>query len=338
MSKINQRQFSIELFRVVLMLLIIWGHLIIYGIPERLINGVFYDVKLIIQSFTIIGVNCFVIISGYYGIKFKLNKLASMILQAVFYSVLISSLYFIFYTHAFDVKLFFKFFFPISLNMWWFLSTYLILYIVSPIINKGIENLEQNVFRLVLILLFLVNCFSGWIFGGFETKGGYSFLHFLTIYIFAKYVSFYNIQIKNSLIYFIAISLLNALLAIATHYVAPGFISKFYIYNNPLLILSVFLLFSWFNQKQIKENKFIYKIATTSLAVYLIHANGYVFNLIEIMIPKMFVLNKYLVIVILFPILSIIIYLVSTLMEEIRLLFLKPVNKKIEYFLNKKYE
>lgn len=337
MNKRNQRQFSIELFRVVLMLLIIWGHLIIYGIPESLINGGFYDVKLIIQSFTIIGVNGFVFISGYYGIRFKLNKLMQMILQAVFFSVLINSTYFLL-KHSFNVESLIKSFFPASTNVWWFLSTYLILYIVSPVLNKGIHNLQKKEFQILLVSLLLINCLGGWIFGGFETKGGYSFLHFLTIYTFARYVSIYNIKINSPLTKFILISLLNSILAIGTHYLIPGFISKFYMYNNPLLLLSAFLLFSWFNQTQTRENKFIYRIATASLAVYLIHGNSYIFNLMEIVLPGLFEYNKYLVIIVLFPILSVNIYLISTLIEEIRLILLKPINKKIDFIFNKKYE
>lgn len=229
MNNVSSRQYSVELFRVVMMLLIIWGHLLIYGIPERLANGVFLDVKLIIQSFTIIGVNSFVFISGFYGIRFKLNKLVLIMLQAIFYSVLIIILSFLI-KRDFNLVSLIKSFFPASTNVWWFLSTYLILYIVSPVLNKGIDNLEKKEFNILLFALLLINCFGGWIFGGFETSGGYSFLHFVTIYIFARYVSVFNIKIDSPLNKYITISVMNFSLAIVTHLHCTWFYFKvFYV-------------------------------------------------------------------------------------------------------------
>lgn len=103
-------------------------------------------------------------------------------------------------------------------------------------------------------------------------------------------------------------------------------------YNNPLLIISAFLLFSWFNQTQIKENIFIIRMASASLGVYLIHASGYSFNIIEQLIQKIFDfkwLNNYLILIVVFPIISIAIYILSALIEEIRKLILNPLIKFI---------
>lgn len=78
------RSSNFELLRIICMLFIVLGHLIMahndVGVGE-------YMVSHIIRPFSVVAVNIFVMISGYFGIKFKLERLIKLCTQTWFYSV-----------------------------------------------------------------------------------------------------------------------------------------------------------------------------------------------------------------------------------------------------------
>ena len=80
-SKYISRQSNIEILRIVAMILIVLHHLCIYGIK----GGMTIEV---IDSITIIGVNIFLLISGYFSIKLKWHSLVNLILLCLFYNFL----------------------------------------------------------------------------------------------------------------------------------------------------------------------------------------------------------------------------------------------------------
>lgn len=87
-----------------------------------------------------IAVVCFVLISGYFGINFSFKKLIVFFSQILFYNVLCyiaSSLY----LNSFNIKNFALSLLPLSQNQdLWFIRTYMILFLMSPILNKYTET------------------------------------------------------------------------------------------------------------------------------------------------------------------------------------------------------
>jgi len=89
----KNRASNIELFRIVLMLMIITHHVIVHGLGLKNITSQDYNVtsysyiEILLNSFFVIGVNGFVFISGYFGIKFNLKRIISIVMQAIAYSV-----------------------------------------------------------------------------------------------------------------------------------------------------------------------------------------------------------------------------------------------------------
>ena len=75
---------------------------------------------------------------------------------------------------------FFKACFPISSRRWWFMTYYMIIFLLSPILNKGCESLGKNGFLLIISLLVLYQTIS---FIRIEPSGGCNFLGLLTIFL-----------------------------------------------------------------------------------------------------------------------------------------------------------
>lgn len=91
-----KRKNNIELCRVCIMLFIVIHHCIVsgLGLNEILNNGdctySSYNAFLVIlNSFVIVSVNVFFLISGYFGMKYNLKKVLWLIGEITFYSVFV---------------------------------------------------------------------------------------------------------------------------------------------------------------------------------------------------------------------------------------------------------
>ena len=82
----KKRASNFELLRIIIMVMIIMGHLVLATRKTGNMVGVDFYVLNLVQSFTTVAVNVFVLISGYFGIKLKFNKLAQLDLRIIVYT------------------------------------------------------------------------------------------------------------------------------------------------------------------------------------------------------------------------------------------------------------
>lgn len=88
------RQSNLELLRIISILFVLIVHFDFgtFGVPVHadLLNSKSTAiVKCLIECFAIIGVNAFVLISGYFGVKIKINSVMNLLFQCFFYSVIL---------------------------------------------------------------------------------------------------------------------------------------------------------------------------------------------------------------------------------------------------------
>lgn len=164
----QERKMNFELLRIVSMILIIVFHYSDWG---KLIYIEDYTINRLIGDFINIGgrlgVNLFVLISGYFLIdsKFKTKKLLKLIFEVWCYSVGIAAICFVFKIGDLSKATLMKSLLPISYNMYWFATTYVAMYLLSPFINKVIEHITKVQHQTILILfrnlaICDTNCFS----------------------------------------------------------------------------------------------------------------------------------------------------------------------------------
>ena len=90
----NERESNFELLRLVLMRLVLLIHYTPVRIADMtggiyLTDNIWQDfVNLELKSLSIVCVNCFVLISGYFGIKLKLRSFLSLLFQMVYWSAI----------------------------------------------------------------------------------------------------------------------------------------------------------------------------------------------------------------------------------------------------------
>lgn len=266
----KERDSNIELLRLVLMLMIVLQHVFDSQILKDQGSAVF-GMQSFVGDFCRVAVNCFVFISGFYGIKLKLKSVLSLIIQALFYSWVIL---FTFLLLRQDVSYsqIIKSLIPISSVIWWFLTAYLGLMCISPMLNKAIDFFSKRQLAIVTICLLVLDI--GAIVNPSSPMGawGHSVFHFIVLYLIARYISKYKINIKKGFwIYFIPVLILFITSMILYKLnIFDMFFLRLWSNNNPLYIISAIGLFFAFKQFKY-QNSFINKIAPLSFAIYLIH-------------------------------------------------------------------
>ena len=289
--KNNKRNVGLDLLRIFSMLMIVTLHYV--GEGEFLTydkNGLFFIIANLIKGFSIVAVNCYVLISGYFLItsKFSWKKVLKLWGETLFYSIFIYILLIITKLHTFSIKEMTQSFLPIITKEYWFVNVYLLMYILSPFINILIDHLKKEELKKLIIILLVAFCIMPSILPSgmnFDTTGGYRIIWFLVLYLVAAWIRIYGVQIKKHylkktyclIIYFI----FSFLVTIMKLVISPIYETNvMYHYNFIFVFLASISLFLFFKDIQIKKEKIARKItyiASLTLGVYLIHTQK-IFN------------------------------------------------------------
>ena len=181
MAKVATRQSNIELLRCVLMLMVVVSHFVDHNIlnkadPVAMGDDNFY-VSHLMNSLCICAVNCFVVISGYFTIKLSLRRITLFLLPIVFYQLLFSL---VFYPSNHTITF--------SPFRYWFVAPYVVLILLSPFLNCGLEKISEKGLRniiVVMLLLFVLPIVS------ITGQNGRNVFMFILMYLSGYYIRHY---------------------------------------------------------------------------------------------------------------------------------------------------
>ena len=270
MSQI-QRQSNIELLRCFAMLCIIVYHLCLFALV-----GVSTGTKLY-QALQIplhIGVPLFVLISGYFGIRFSLKGLMRLCSKGYFYFVPLAVIPMVL-THSGGVKDILKSIFIFGFDAQWYLNTYLYLFLFSPIINRYLENITKSQRLYLLAILTFMSVYIGNV-----TEGdvclveGKNLTNFLLLYTLGNSLRHYQEHINGCSQFKLVITylLFNAFLVIGFMYIPiiAGKIWKYsYAYDSPIIMVNSVWMFAIFSMLDVKS-RFVNWTGSGVFACYLL--------------------------------------------------------------------
>lgn len=160
-QKMMQRNAGIEIMRIVAMLWIIAFHFTDHG--TVLFNKV--DNISLNWGFLALGRmgggigNClFVLISGYllFEKEFRLRRVLKLWLEVLFYSIVCGLISIYVGTDSFSFDTVRRIFTPISSDEYWFMTTYVLLMLLSPFIQRMLSNLSKKEFQAFIFLSFIL--------------------------------------------------------------------------------------------------------------------------------------------------------------------------------------
>lgn len=269
-SKVS-RQSNFELLRLFAMFLIIWYHLLCEGFLP------FHSEYTILKSSYIvlhIAVVCFVLISGYFGIKPSIIGFLRLLGMIFIYSIpnIVFGCY-----HAGTYLDICKSLMFISNTSYWFVGTYLLLYLLSPLLNKFnlAANFKEKIYILVIlgfITIYIGNVAMNPLY--VTSKHVINFMFYYQIGAMLNYTKDNWTKISGWRILMVYV-MWNAIL-ISVYVCMNGTILSSvvwhlsYPYNSPFLICNAILVFMLFGKLKI-SSPLINKLAAGVLAAYMIH-------------------------------------------------------------------
>ena len=190
-----ERQSNMELLRLVAMMMILVMHMDYgaFGLPtaESVENAPMTTFgRIFVEHLCLVAVNVYVLISGWFGIRPKMKSFVRLMLQVAMYSIIITGAFLLLGKTTFKIGYVTDML--IIGKQYWFVVSYLLLYLVSPILNTFVEHSSKREFQWMLLVFFGFQFVYSWIFGLEEFAGGYSALSFMGLYLLARYVKIYE--------------------------------------------------------------------------------------------------------------------------------------------------
>lgn len=283
-EEMKQRESNFEALRIVAMLAVIGVHLDGASLDLPKPSGDICAValrdwwRLIVESFTIIGVNCFTLISGYFGIRFTLRSFMRFAGQCLFYGVGICTVIMLMRVAAGGAWQWAEWgesWLVFTHTDLWYVPAYLGLFLLSPILNAGVKMLTQRQFGVMLAAFVLFNVYAGWLCGGRFNANGYTVLQLVMMYLMGRYIGEYVPLSGNRKLRFASFGCyVAASLATAVTGVYCTSLTTF-AYNQPLIILSSVSLMVAFGTLQF-HSRVVNWLASGAFAAYLLHKNPYI--------------------------------------------------------------
>ena len=324
----KERALNMELLRIIAMIMVVIVHINFgaIGVP----NTEEYQclssealIQLTIEVFCIICTNIFVLISGWYGIRFSAKGLLKFIFQVFFWNF-IAYLIFIFLGNNFSIS-HIKSLLCLDGKLW-FVISYIFLYVISPILNAFIDSTDKKNFKKVLLAVLVFQTLVGWISKIGYFVDGYSPMSFISLYLLARYVNrypnkYFTLPLAIDLILYIGLCLI-IIISVIVSAMCGETIEGLYSYISPFVIAASLFFVLAFSKMPIHKAKHIILYFSPSVfAVYLFHENPFIHKYFYAIINNIY--NNYRIIELIGCVL--LLFIAVTTIDKLRILIWKSI-------------
>lgn len=292
----GKRNANMDLLRIISMIMVTMLHaltksdLLPFMGSEVTVNG---WIAWIFEALSVAAVNIFMLISGYFLIssKFKVGRLVEIVLQTAFYTVGSFGFFLIFgkiSLEGMDVYDILQYFLPLHMETYWFVSAYVIIYLLLPLIINGVRAMTEKQFLGVIFGLLLFESVIKSVLPIHLTmdRQGYSFLWYLVLFLVGARIKLYGFKLVNTVKRGFIIFAVSTFLILAEIFVLSqiqlrtGRLKEMTLvsldYNHILVFLSAIGIFAVFLHAKPLGEKFgrlVCLLSPYCLGVYLLQEN-----------------------------------------------------------------
>lgn len=291
----KERMANLEVLRCVAMMMVVVLHYLGKG---GLLPGLTAPLSAqdtaawLLEAFCIVAVNVYMMISGYFLCEssFKFSRLLQLWLQVWIYSVVIGVLAVatgIVPAQEISTHYYLTLLFPVTMGHYWFLTAYVFLYVLLPLLGEGLRRMTKQQFQVALVLLFTTFCLLKSVlpFRLEEDSKGYDCIWYLCVFCVAAYIRRFGIPFlqkkSHALILYLTgvFGTFGEAMLLHLFYLKTGSLELIlkipYEYNHIFPFLASVGLFCLFLDSRIqgKIGGVAVKIAPYTLGVYLLHEN-----------------------------------------------------------------
>lgn len=297
------RESNFELLRILamFMVLVIHANFISLPRPTALVLSaapVATGFRFLIEFIGLMGVNVFILISGWFGIKPDARKVLKFVFPVLFFWLGGYLVCLLTGWASLSWKGILECF---ALTRWdWFIKAYAVLMILAPVLNAFADHATERQLRNTVIAFFLFQSTYGW-FGGASRffVDGYGALSLIGLYLLARYARIihgkgrrtpFDFPRQVDLLIFLTTVILNTILSlvfIGHTRILNGLLA----YCNPLNILGALYLLLFFSKLKMKQSRCINWLGASNFAVYLLHSQvdiRVIFNKIVVSLDETF--------------------------------------------------
>ena len=195
------RESNFELLRIIAMFLVLVVHADFYSIgtptsSDFIINPLNAITRTFFEAISIVCVNVFILISGWFSIKPKIKGLFNFFFQCLYFYIGIYIIGIVVFNFPISLTGIRECFF-LSPESGWFVISYTGLYIISPILNNFINQASRKNFLKVVLAFYIFQTYC-WLGNSapFLTEG-YSTFSFIGLYLLASYLKRYQTKISK---------------------------------------------------------------------------------------------------------------------------------------------
>ncbi len=287
-QKVKGRLSNLELLRIISIFLIILHHYTVHS-GFNFSSDVTVN-KVIVQLLSMggkLGVNCFVLISGYFLCTSTKSRWRSVVLFIVKLTVISVSIYLIFVGLGkieFELEEFKRRALPLLNNYWWFANTFFVLMLLSPMINRILNRITKKEHFSAIVLFTVLWCYIPTATLAYMESN--NLIWFIYLYVVAAYIRKYPSVLTESKKMLLTALTVSLLAMIGSILLLDHFGQKIPIYAEQAMhfvdmqgvlsmvfCISIFCLFKNFKPF---VNRGINLIAGSIFSVYLIHDHGYI--------------------------------------------------------------
>lgn len=198
-----KRNYGIEIGRIITMVMVMVLHILGQGgILSRLgLATVSGQVAVLLEYLSIVAVNVFGLITGYVMINghWRFQKILKLWIQVITTSWLVLACLFFFIDISIKDAL--SMIFPTLFNQYWYFNSYLVLFVLIPILNKGIKGLSKREFEKVLYVIFFLFCLVSSLAkaNSLYLDRGYTPVWLMYLYLVGAYINLYGENLLTNL-------------------------------------------------------------------------------------------------------------------------------------------
>lgn len=301
-----RRQVNIELLRIFSMLMVLVIHYNVATNGQTTHEMVMAEpLKAVgiasLKSLSFICVNCFIIISGYFGIRWKWKSLCNYLFQIAFWGGMIHLLAVALGFSVFSIRQLLDNMLLFLVHGNWFFVSYLGLYMFAPVFNAYIEKVSNRQLGWMVLVFYAFQTVFGWMFKNcIEFSQGLTFVSFMGLYMLGAFlrrtdIGCFHWRCRYDMMMYLGVGVLCVLASVIANYL--GIDKDVYSYISPLQIIQTIYLFLFFTKVRVasRHERIIMFFSSSAFAALLMHSwdgvRMYAFGLhwIDISMPLPFV-------------------------------------------------
>lgn len=290
----SQRNYGIDLLRIVSMIMIVTLHVMRQGgvLVDSDDGTLTYKAAWIGEALCIGAVNLYAMISGFVGVnstKTKFYKLATMWLQVEFYCIISTIIIYCVNDEPFDFARLMNRLSPVSTNVYWYFTSYFIMFFFIPLYNKLLSVLNNRQLKYLCAIIFIFSSLwpTIWQEDLMETNKGYSFLWLSLLYIIGGIAKKLELHKKANRFLMVAIFIISMLIGAGFRFLNDSYELEV-AYDNMLIsyysinvLAGTFCLFLAAAKTEIHAKipiKIIKTLSPLTFGVYIIHTSEYMWD------------------------------------------------------------